>query len=49
MKQRAIRTNTNGTYSNLDDLNKLFEQGWFLVIVTPIGNYLEYIIQNNNP
>ena len=48
MEQRVIRTNLNVINTNIDVLNNLFQQGWFVVIVTPIGLYLEYIIQNNN-
>ena len=49
MSQKVIRTNRDGNYSNVDVLNKLLEDGWFVVMVNPIGVYLEYIIQNNNP
>ena len=47
--QRVIRTNYSEYLSNVDVLNSHFEQGWVVVLVTPIGSYLEYIIQNNNP
>lgn len=48
MKQQVIRTSKDFNYSNLDNLNKLLNDGWSVIFVNPIGNYLEYILQKND-
>jgi hypothetical protein len=48
MKQTIIRTYKDFNYSNLSTLDKLLKDGWFVVFVNPIGDYLEYILQKNN-
>mgnify|MGYP003669948691 CR=1 FL=1 len=47
MEQKVVRTCKDLNYSNLKNLNDYLEKGWFVVMVNPIGNYLEYIIQIN--
>lgn len=45
MKQKALRTYLNSSYSNISSLNKYLDEGWYVKLVTPIGDYLEYILE----
>lgn len=41
----VIRTCSDANYSNIAHLNEYLSDGCIVVIVNPIGKYLEYILQ----
>lgn len=47
MKQMLIRTSRNVNYPNLNEVNKYLSEGWIVLMVNPIGDYLEYVLQKN--
>jgi hypothetical protein len=44
MKQMIIRTANENSYS-IDSINKYLSNGWVVLMVNPIGKYLEYVLQ----
>ena len=42
-----IRTCSDASYSNITHLNEYLSNGWIVVMVNPIGKYLEYILQKD--
>jgi hypothetical protein len=45
MKQRIIRTYKGSDSSNVRTVNEYLNEGWKVIIVTPIGDSLEYVLQ----
>ena len=47
MKQMIIRT-SNNNLNTLNDVNAYLSLGWVVLMVNPIGDYLEYVLQFKN-
>ena len=47
MEQMVIRTCSDPSYDNIRNLNTYLSDGWSVVLVSPIGRYLEYILQKS--
>jgi hypothetical protein len=44
MKQMIIRT-ANENINTINSINRYLSNGWVVLMVNPIGNYLEYVLQ----
>lgn len=48
MVQRIVRTHCSEAYSNIRTVNSYLENGWTVLMVNKIGDYLEYVLQKES-
>lgn len=48
MSQHIIRTHKGSDYSNVKTVNEYLRDGWIVLLVTPIGDSLEYVLQKDS-